>query len=388
MKPTDIRWMFRKNWVFGIYNYKIGGTNVPYLLSAALISLSIFVVGAVGALLNSALREYLTAISPYLHLTGVFLVFVSFDWFIKRLTHILCLLEDVFNTNPKSYKRAIQKMVDAIASRNIYMIPAGSIFAVLNIVEINAIWTSPTPPILLANWVNSPAQLYFRIFYTFVHGLVVPFLLGSGVIGLIGYIGLIHKLFQFPLKLKNYQTTSHVIEWTTGLVMWTLMALGLILTLARPIVFFKSGIQEILLSGGIQAFIAFVLAILVAVIPLRAVYRAITKAKREELDDWHGLRLEIASSLKTILNSKYVSSVKKPKQPGADADPFVSEEIIDKKLERITRDIASIDAEINRINDIPGLPIRWPSILRVGVGTVFSVAFPLLKDLLLLQLPN
>lgn len=388
MDQQEIRHMFRKNWVFRIYNIEIRQKRLAYLLSACLISASLYLLGALGALFSGALPAYLTSVSPYLHLVGVFLVFYAFDWFINRLISILSLLDEVFFTTRERYREAIQTLVDAIASRNIYMVFAGAIFAFLNIVEINGIWNAPTPPILLANWITSPAQIYFRIFYTFMHGLVVPFLLGSGVIGLIGYISLIHKLFQFPLKLRNYQTTSLVIEWTTGLVMWTLMALGLILTLSRPIVFFKSDIKEILLSGGIQAGIALLLAVLVGVIPLRAVYKAIVKSKKEELSDWNNLRVEISRALKAHLIRKYssVGRKKSPAKAGADTSPNHQQQ--DKKLERITRDMESVDAEIRRINEIPGLPIKWPSILRVGFGTVFSIATPLLKDFLLVQLPS
>ena len=96
-----------------------------------------------------------------------------------------------------------------------------------------------------------------------------------------------------------------MIEWTTGLVMWTLMALGFILTLARPIVFFKTAIQEILLSGGVQALIAFILAVLVGVVPLKSVYKAIVSAKKKELRDWNNLRVATSNSLKKLLTNAY-----------------------------------------------------------------------------------
>ena len=83
------------------------------------------------------------------------------------------------------------------------MLGVGAIFMVLNIIEVNASWSAQPPPILLANWINSPAQLYFRVFYTLMHGVIIPFFLGSGVIGLIGYIVLINELFKLPLKLKT-----------------------------------------------------------------------------------------------------------------------------------------------------------------------------------------
>lgn len=386
MQVQEIRLMFQRNWVFKIYNFKIGNLKLPYLLSAALISTGLFLIGALGAVLCGAPNDYFLAISPYLHLAGIFLVFYSFDWFIKRMINILGSLDDVFYADLDTYRDTIQKPADSIASRNIFMLGVGAIFMILNIIEVNASWSAQPPPILLANWINSPAQLYFRIFYTLMHGVIIPFLLGSGIIGLIGYIVLINELFKLPLKLKNYQKTSLVIEWTTGLVMWTLMALGFILTLARPIVFFKTAIQEILLSGGVQALIAFILAVLVGVFPLKSVYKAIVTAKKKELRDWNNLRVATSNSLKKLLTNAYSKTLDERGTLSSDSDEVYLDLKFDKKLERINKDIESVDKEIRRINEIPGLPIKWPSILRVGVGTFFSIAMPMLKDFLLLRL--
>lgn len=384
MNERTIREMFNRNWVFKLYKVRIGRYRLSYQATSALISIGIFLIGLFGAAFYNAIPDYLLSVSPWLHLGGVFIVFYSFDWFITRLIRILDSLKETFDVNSEIYEKAIRVPVDSIGNRFVYMILAGLFFAILNIVEINAIWKAEFVPIPMQRWVNSPAQLYFRIFYTFTHGLVIPFLLGSGVIGLIGYIALIYHLFQLPVRLQFHQATSQVVEWTTGLVMWTLMALGLILTLSRPLLFFSVNIKEIVLSGGIQAALALILAVLVGVVPLLAIYKAITKAKKEELAGWYRLRVAASNSLKAILTDVYLSSHKEYSDPGL----APGDEANAMKIERTNRDIQAIDKEIARINEIPGLPIRWPSILRVAFGSAFSIGIPILKDFLLANRAN
>jgi hypothetical protein len=343
---------FQHNWAFRLFSkIKIG-----YFLFSILLSGGIFLVGGFFAALLNVFPVYSSNWTLYLNLLGISLAFISFGWFTNKLPALLTSLKDLFETNNHGYRERIARW-GQFANKNWRMVVIAIIIAFFNLVETIKYWRSPFPPALLVPWVNSEASAYFEIFYGFLHVIVVPFILASGMYGLFGFIRLFDDIFRLPIELVFYRRAESVVSMTGSLVMWALIGWASITIFGRPLFIFPSGIPWVLTSGLVQSLFATLLLLAIGSAPLLVIGSAIEAAKGKE---------------RKSLEYKYQETYKKfSKALANDLDD--QQQPLSDKLEIINR-------QINRVNEIPTIPIRWPSVMKISFGVAVSLFSPLIED--------
>lgn len=363
MEKKEIWDSFSGNWVFKLYSE----IRLPYTVTAILLSISLWLDGlfvslhwAVFSRNYTVVSTYLFNLSPLLHVIGFSLALISFGWFTQKLTYVLIHLFEALEISREKYTEITSKWANRIANRNWMMVVVGMLlFAIPNFFETKAIWTSSQPPIFLEPWTSGSARSFFAVVYGVMHVVIVPFLLGSGTVGLIGTMLLLDDLLKQPLKLAYYRRTEAVIELATLLFMWTLIGLASVLLFGRSIVIYRANIRELDISGAIQAIIALILAIVVGPLLLIRVRKAITEAKRSYLAHLEGLYERTYSELVSCLGKERRSS---------------------KVVQNLHEILEIIEMLIKKVESIPTLPIRWPSIARVSFGALLSIGSPIIRE--------
>jgi len=343
---------FRLNWAFWLFTIN----RINHWRFAITVPLVIFIIGGIFSAWLKVFYLYVTNWTLYLNLIGIALAFIAFGWFTQKLPPLLTLLADLFESNTENYLYVLDKW-SKFANRNLYMVLVGAAIAVLNLIEIIKYWESTNPPILLIPWVNSEASIFFGIFYGFLHVIAVPFILGSGVIGMIGTIGLLRDLFKTPIDLVYYRRTEAVIGLTGWLLMWALIGLASILIFSRSVFVFSVDISWIKVSALLQSVPATLIVLGIGSAPLILIGNAIETAKNKE---------------RKYLERNYKETYRK----------FLACLSSDKKrqLQPLSEKLKILDERIQWINSIPTLPIRWPSIARISFGTVLSMFSPFIQD--------
>jgi MFS family permease len=355
---TRILEMFNPNWVFKLYSW----IRFHYIVLSLMVSIVPLLIGLILSLFWRASLTYITNLSLWLNTFAIFLAFTAFGWFTHKLPDILVPLSEVFNIDDDEYGGIIKNWANRFANRNWLMPIIALLFAIPNLMETVDIWGSSKPPILLDPWVNSPASGFFEVFYGFLHGILVPLILGSGLVGMIGVVGLLFSLFQKPLKLAFYRRTSIVIELTSWLMMWALIGLASILLFGRSLFVMPVDIPFFKVSALIQSVPATLIILIIGSLPLILISNAIGKAKRKELN-----RLEVSYGR---IHARLMANLEK--SPG--------EEHQSQSVKDLDAELEIIIKQIKQIEDVPALPIQWPSVTRVSLSALFSIGSPLIED--------
>ena len=300
---------------------------------------------------------YISNITLYLNLAGIALAFIAFGWFTQKLPTLLVLLADLFEANSQSYEDVLEKWAK-VANRNWVMILIGVAIACLNLVETIQYWTSSNPPSLLEPWVNSEASIFFACIYGFLHVLVVPFILGSGILGMYGVVFLFRDLFKIPIELIYYRRTESVISLTGWLLMWALIGLASMLFFGRSLFLFPIDLPWLWVSTLLQSVPATMLVLAVGSAPLIVVGNAIETAKSKERKYLERNYQETYKKFLACLESKRQKA----------------------QLQSHSEKLKILEERIHWINSIPTLPIRWPSMARISFGAVLSVFSPFIQD--------
>jgi len=358
--------LFKANWVFKLYDRD--RERPHYVVLALLVSVVPLLIGLIFSLFWNATMTYITNGSLWLNTLAFSLAFIAFGWFTRKLPAVLVTLSEVLDIDDKAYKAIVVKWADRLANKNWIMLLFGFLpLAVLNLFETIEFWRSPDPPILLAPWIFSEASLFFGVFYGFMHVLLVPLLLGSGAVGMLGVLCLLFDLFQKPLKWECYRRTNDVIELAAWLMMWALVGLASVLLFGRSFIITPIDVRFVRTNALIQSVLATLIVLGIGSLPLVLVSNAITKAKNRELNRLEDCRQQVREKLMESLES---STEQPEKSKGTETMEF---RILSDKL-------AWIDKEIQQIESIPALPVRWPSIARVSFSALLSMGSPIVRD--------
>ncbi len=362
---------FSRNWVFKLYSKN----RSHYVLIAIAISVVPWIIGVIGSLLSRALITYIINWSPYLNTLGFLAAMIAFGWYANKICYVINNLFPAFHIEENEYKEIIRKWADRIANKNWLFALISLPLVIINVNDVIAIWSSATPPIILEPWVSSHASLFFAIFYGLLHAVITPFLLGSGILGLIGTMLIIGNILSHPLNLAYYRRTEVLVELVTWLVMWTLIGLASVLIFGRPIVIFKANIAALELSGIIQSTILSLLTLAIGAIPLVQIMNSVSQAKRIELS-----RLE---HLYDQVYSKIVHHVEEPDKIFYRVPPVPprKDQVTESAgLANLYEEFETVEGLIKKVESIPNLPIKWNSILRVVFGVVLSASSSFLKS--------
>lgn len=368
--------LFGGNWVFRLFK----GHKDRYVRFSLLITFLFLAAGAVLSLLAGALRLYITNVTPYLNALALFLIFVAFGWYSNRLTEMLITLSDAFAVPQSEYTAVVKTWADRIANKNWLLALFGLPLAIANLMETVAYWNSRTPPPMLEPWITSASSQFFEVLYGFVHVIVAPFLLGSGIGGLVGTILLLHALLKLPLKLANYQRLSSINGLTATLVMLTLIALAGVSLFGRPIAFFRADIELSNINAILQSLIFILLALAVGAIPLLRVNNAINKAKRLAVENWQNLHNQISLLIVTYFQARYAGAALPQDIYGQEASPDDLPPRDQVDIEALLMEQRAIEAQLNYIKNLSTFPVDWGSIFKVGIGVVLSLFSGLVQE--------
>ena len=346
---------FKTNWVFQLYAIR----KIHHWIFAVAAAGAIFLVGGLLSALLGVFPVYVSNWTLYLNLIGIALAFIAFGWFTDRLPKLLSLLADLFESNKSEYRDKITEW-GKFANKNWRMVVIGAGIAAFYLVDTVKYWKSPNPPILLVPWVESEASTFFAIFYGFLHVIVVPFILGSGIYGMYGVVRMLGGIFNIPIDLVYYRRAEDVVRLTGWLLMWGLIGWSSIVIFGRPLIFLPVDIPWIKTSGLFLSVIATLFLLVIGSGPLMVVGNAIETAKSKERKN---------------LERKYQEIYKK-------FSASVTEDQ-DEEQKYLWEKLRILDERIKWIDGIPAIPIRWPSILRISFGVMVSVFSPFAQDWLL-----
>ena len=376
MTEDSIWNLFSRNWVFRLYSRSRKNFGLIFL-TAVCAAFIPWILGAIISLFARNFVVYASNTSLYLNLGGFALSLISFGWFAHKLPRVLIAISGAFEISEDDYLRIIEKWADRIANKNYLMVLFTIPIAVLNLLETIAMWRSQQPPILLVSWINSSTPVIFGIIYGYMHAIIVPFFLVSGIIGLIGAMYLIADVMKIPMKLSFYRRLGAVTEMITWLVMWAFIGLASIVILGRPLVLNRLNVQTILVSGIAQSVLGVIVFLIIGTRPFIYVHSAVATAKQEKMEQLEQLHERISSSLLMIINS----SSRSLKSSG---EEIAMEEMTqqDAKTQVLYKRLDVINALIAQTKAIPDLPVSIPGVVRVFFGALLylgSTAFKVIE---------
>ena len=306
---------------------------------------------------------------------------MSFAWFSHKLPRVLIAVSGVFEASEDGYLEVIRFWADRIANKNYLIVLLTIPIAVLNLLETIAMWRSPQPPILLDSWINSSTPVVFGVIYGYMHTLIVPFFLASGIIGLIGAMYLLGDILKIPLKLSFFRRLSAITEMISWLILWALIGLASIVLLGRPLVLNRIEVQTILVSGIAQSVLGLVIFLTIGSRPFMQVHSAVSKAKLKKMDQLEQLHEQISNELLSVINSAMV--IPKSSEEDITVDRIAQQ---DAKTQVLYKRLDVINALIAQTKNIPDLPVSVPGIVRISFGVLLYVGSAAFKVVELINL--
>ncbi|MCB0061556.1 MAG: hypothetical protein KDE19_05560 [Caldilineaceae bacterium] len=208
---------------------------------------------------------------------------------------------------------------------------------------------------LIAEW-PPIMQGWYAVLFVGLTG----FVLGSGVLGLLATMRLVHAILEEPVRLAYYRYLDAPVSLGSQLASWVLIALIGLAFFSRPLLWDLE--QPIFISTLLQVAVALLVITLVFGLPVVCSRNAIHAAKEQVLAQ----PLQFVDELYNQLRA----TARVPLQPNTVDDL----EAIQKQLDQVNKIIESIAA-------IPEWQISIVSGLRVSLAFVLSLVSPILIEL-------
>jgi hypothetical protein len=222
----EIRHLVRLNWVFLLYSHRPWRLFAHYILPLLLILL-----GALTSALLGVLDTFIRNPLAYTGAIGLFVALSAYMWLAGTLPRVLVHLYPAFGGNSilrkQDYLQIIERRARFVNSRWLLAVVGGGIGVLFLNVLLNQ-WSDAGrsgPEWIGTPWVQSDQALFFAAYQGLFSVIGSAVLLGTGLIGLIGTIWLIHGIFTQPLRLEYYRRISSVSDISIGITFWTLFAL-------------------------------------------------------------------------------------------------------------------------------------------------------------------
>ena len=381
MNEQVIRDYFSKNWVFWLLR------RLPPVVIILGIPLSIFIIGGAIAALTG--NFYLFVCNLLAYPFGLVVALAAYTWFAIYFPKYLEQIYPAFDASSEEFGEKIKKWADLVANR-FWVIGLGSLLiGFLNYLNLDALWQRK---IWLGDvWATSPAPLFFKSYYAFIDIIAGGFVLGSGVVGILGVMLLLYDLLSLQLKLSHVRLLRAIVSLSIGLSFWALLAFAFvgpiravsapnILCVRQPALKVDSAIVLANFSTSILASIVVVCSLL---LPVYFAHRAIIRDKNLRISDL----LEVQAELFTkadCLSSLYKSALAEGELLVRKKGACKSVQDLDRELQQTYESITNVKKMIEEVESVP----EWP-ITAGGVrGIIVAAISPTLGNLIISLLPG
>jgi len=381
MDEKVIRSYFSKNWVFWLLQ------RLPPVVVVFGIPFVIFVLG--GIISASIGNFYLFGCNLLAYPVGLVIALGAYAWFAVYFPKCLVQIYPAFESSPEEFGGKIKKWADRLANRVWVILVASVIVAIGNYLNLNQLWQHR---IWLGDvWVTSPAPLFFKSYYAFIDVLAGGFVLGSGAVGILGVMLLLHDLLTLRLKLSHVRTLRAIASLSFGLTVWALLAFTLvgpiravsvpnILCVAKPI--FEINSTIILSNLGVSLLASFA-TVCSLFLPVYFAHRAIIRDKNLQIENL--LETQNALFIKADrLTTLYKTAIAQEMDHAASDDIKKKALEFKTELEQTYENIASVKKMVDEVDAVP----EWP-ITTNGIRQVIVTAFvPALINMVVGLLPG
>ncbi|MCB9452296.1 MAG: hypothetical protein H6672_12720 [Anaerolineaceae bacterium] len=358
---------FERNWMFRLAAHP----RLWWVMFVGL-PLAIFLTGLMFSALFQVQDAFTGNILAYAPFT-ISLFLLAYRWFERALPENLYKLYPALETDPETYLATIRQVADRWYNPLSASFLGGTLFIVLNIYDLQRIWGSEMTDWLGGNWVASAAPGFFAAYHGAMNIIVFPFLLGSGIAGIILSMVLAYRLIQFTIKLDYNRLLKFMSNLSVGVASWTMIPAAIILVMS---LFFKpnQNLDIFITSILISSFASFIL-LSIFFMPIISIHQALLRSKHEKLGLYENALYDISCRIDRILEDICEDD---EDNPAADADTA-------QKLEQFRKERGEIKALIDEVRGIPDWPIsfqRAVPMFMTAITPTISTIVPNLIDLI------
>jgi hypothetical protein len=369
MNENQIRDYFAPNWVFRLFN------SVNFVVAIVGIPLAIFLTGAVVASILGALETFRCNLLAYP--VGVAMALAAYGWFAHNFPKYLERVYPALDTTPEEFGGIIKKWSDQLGNRLSLFILAGLVIGFLNFQNLGQLWQ---PQGWLGDvWASSVQWgTFFKWYYGVIDVVIGGFLLGSGAIGVVGIVLVVHSLMKLPLKLSHYRNLEAIGDLSIGLTVWTLVGLafiGPVRAVSAPNVLCQSNVVVAvdparLLSNLIVSMFSSIAVVSGLCLPAFFAHQAVVRAKARQIASLVDTQHDIYSAIDQLCQKLKAET---PSQPTPDHNVRSYKQALDEFSQAYER-IQIINKMIADLEAVPDWPISWRGGVKIAVAAVSPLA--------------
>ncbi len=342
MNEKNIQEIFKRNWVFWIFTQK------NWSIWAAIGRIVLLPMGIFGiiAIILGEFRLYERNLLTYSGPIWVTLALLAYKWFTQEFPKTILTFAPALDAPEELIIATMKKWADKVANRLSIMIAITLPLSFAAIQDTITLWTVSTTMWIGTPWVTqSEHPLFFAIVWSFYYGLSVSFMLGSGIVGILGCALLINELLKMPLKLEFFRRLRSLLDLSTGIGMWTFVSFAI--TVVGQALIKPNSTVNLLASSLFLSILASSALLIAFLSPLLPARRSIMLAKQKKIALYEQRLHEIANEIDKSI------SLKK-----------------NKATDNLEKDRELIQKKIEEIDTIPEWPITITSLSKIISASV------------------
>lgn len=381
MNEQDIRDYFSGNWVFWLLN------RLPPIVIILVIPSSIFVLSLVIAALIGNFKLFVCNLLAYP--VGLIVALSAYVWFAVYFPKYLAQIYPAFDVSSEKFAEKIKKWADIFANRYWFIGAATVVVGVANYFNLDSLWQRE---IWLGDvWAASASPLFFKAHYAFIDVFAGSFILGSGIIGVLGVMVLLYDLFSLRVKLSHVRLLRPIANFSIWLSFWALLAFALVGPIravsAPNILCDRQSIisvdSAIVLSNFGTSILASIVVVCSLLLPVYFAHRSIIRDKKLQISTLLEIQAELFIKADRLSNH-YKSALAEEKLPGKKKDISKRLEVLNLDLKQTYENIANIKKMIEEVESVPD----WPFTIGNVRGMIAAAISPTLSNLLISLLPG
>jgi hypothetical protein len=364
MNEQRIRAYFAPNWVFRLYLQR----SIPYLAITIAVPITIWLAGAICALIIGVFPLYAGNILAYYPPIMIGLGFAAYGWYAATFPKMLEVLYTILETTHGQFGGIVKKWTDCLGNRLWLMILASILIAVPTLNDTITLWNTPSLQWLGTEWIQSPQSTFFAIYYGFNVVLVASFMLGSGAVGVLGSVLLLREVLRLPLRLAHYREMHVVGDFSVGLALWTFVSVTAVIIL--PVIFKPQSTAGLVATTIFQSILASAALLAGLLLPIIFARKSIIHAKSRQL-----------AGLAEAQHSTYTLIERLTRDLATEKDSTGSSPKFDQLRQQLEH-LETMDKLILEIETIPNWPITWRGAVQI-LGAALVPVWGTLVDTLL-----
>lgn len=368
MDIKAIEAIFDKTWTFSLFKY-LEKKKIPvvgFVIGAGLLTWSL---GFLLALILGKSQTYVGNLMGIIHPFGLMLSLLAYHWYANNFPKYIFQMIPAIKKSEEDILTDIQTAAD-ITSNNMFVMIGVSIFigiaqyyqlnTMLNVGE-NIKW-------LGSNWFTAEPAWLFQGYFGFLQVIVMGFMLGSGLVGLIMTVFVFYKLFNGEVVLDYQRRLSIIGTASAKLSGWILLAIIFLSSAiwVVPVASPMAKLPSILLSAA-GSLILFV----VLFEPLIFIKKSIGRARQTALNNYE-IRLHALSNMIEKLEKESDEMLKKREDYKKIEEVYKGQKFYRVEREAILEKMKLISEEPSWPVSIRGTITMIGTVISPPIGTVLS----------------